>query len=299
MLLINSQDNRFHNGDGRSEQGTIVTAEWLNAVQDEIAGVIKKFGGTINPENPNQMAELLAAYFEASSPVSTGYSPTRKYTAGELVFVDGNWYECYHPDGAKGKDPRDDINRPAGWATLDESQPYNWIKIGKWLQLPETGAVLNYQKTTLREGIIKYRNDANLHKDKFWRLAEVYPDLISGNYLTIADLRGEFLRMLDDGRNVDSNRAVGSAQGDAIRNIEAKWNNLIKSLSTGSTLSGSELVSEWRPTVAPQGGNLYSVRGGETAIYNEISLVLNAGKTVPTAAENRPRNVALLAATRI
>ena len=230
---------------------------------------------------------------EGMLPISGGYSNTRKYTAGELVFVDGNWYECYHPDGTKGKDPRDDINRPAGWTNSDESQPYYWLKIGKWLQLPETGAVLNYQKTTLREGIIKYRNDANLHKDKFWRLAEVYPDLVSGNYITIADLRGEFLRMLDDGRGVDSDRTVGSEQGDAIRNIKGTFRSFDAMGYEGSSGVFTDTIYSGTGKEGIKGAS------GTSTIGTDITVAMDVSKSVPTAAENRPRNIALLAATRI
>ena len=34
--------------------------------------------------------------------ISGKYIPTEKYEAGDLVKVDGEWYECYHPDGCKG-----------------------------------------------------------------------------------------------------------------------------------------------------------------------------------------------------
>ena len=35
----------------------------------------------------------------------------------------------------------------------------------------------------------------------------------------LPDLRGEFMRGWDDGRGIDHGRVLGSAQGDAIRNI--------------------------------------------------------------------------------
>ena len=154
-------------------------------------------------------------------PISGSYIPTEKYEAGDLVKVDGEWYECYHPDGCKGKDPRDPLNRPAGWQNTNQSQPYFWLKIGRWLSFPETGSLIYLPTTAIREGLIKYRNDGNLHKDKFWRLALLYPNLVSNNVIKLADLRGEFIRGLDEGRKADPdyNRGIFSSQGDAIRNI--------------------------------------------------------------------------------
>lgn len=147
-----------------------------------------------------------------SIPLSAGYSSQRRYRAGEFVYIDGNYYECYHPDTVAGKDPRDSANRPEGWADTDGSHPYYWLKIGKWLELPPVGSPFPMQKISVPENYIKYRGDGSLHKDKFWRLAEVYPDLISNNVIQIADLRGEFIRGWDDGRGVDAGRLVGSHQ---------------------------------------------------------------------------------------
>lgn len=61
MREINTADKRFHNGNGRNEMGTVVTAEWLNAVQDELTGLIKGLGGQVEPLRPNQIYLLLAA----------------------------------------------------------------------------------------------------------------------------------------------------------------------------------------------------------------------------------------------
>lgn len=63
MREINTSDKRFHNGNGRNEMGTVVTAEWLNAVQDELVGVIKGLGEQVDPSKPNQIWQLLAEEF--------------------------------------------------------------------------------------------------------------------------------------------------------------------------------------------------------------------------------------------
>jgi hypothetical protein len=60
---------------------------------------------------------------------------------------------------------------------------------------------------------------------------------------TLPDLRGEFLRGIDNGRGVDSGRAFGSAQGDAIRNITGFFNKIRVKLnvdfSAGGAFTGS------------------------------------------------------------
>lgn len=44
-------------------KGTIVTAAWLNAVQEELAGVVEGLGGSLNPPQTNQVLERLNASF--------------------------------------------------------------------------------------------------------------------------------------------------------------------------------------------------------------------------------------------
>lgn len=66
MRRINTFDVLFHPGNPQTgELGTIVTADWLNAVQEEIAQAIEGFGGTVDPAVPNQLAQVLQAYLSS------------------------------------------------------------------------------------------------------------------------------------------------------------------------------------------------------------------------------------------
>ena len=219
-------------------------------------------------------------------PISGRYIPTERYEAGDLVKVDGEWYECYHPDGCRGIDPRDPVNRPEAWQNGNPSQPYYWLKVGRWLSFPETGSAIYLPTTNIREGLIRYRNDGNLHKDKFWRIAQLYPHLILNNYIQIADLRGEFLRGLDEARGADPDfgRYIFSWQYDAIRDITGGF------MGTSVGCYGAFTYDKLIDGYMHYGDHRYTDR----AIY-----VFSASNVVPTAPENRPRNIAMLAATRI
>lgn len=91
----------------------------------------------------------------------------------------------------------------------------------------------------------------------------------------LPDLRGEFVRGFDDGRGVDSARVFGSAQGDALREHGHK-----SQAAGGGT-------GNYRMSIATD---------GDGAIYdNSDRIIEGVDGTAPVAAENRPRNVALLA----
>ena len=106
----------------------------------------------------------------------------------------------------------------------------------------------------------------------------------SGNQFLLPDLRGEFLRGWDNGRGVDSGRAFGNAQTDAMRRLVGE----APMYAIGGYGNGSGVFSQLpqnalgNGTSAPQYPN-YGVRfDSQAALPNN------------TASEFRPRNVAFL-----
>ena len=118
---------------------------------------------------------------------------------------------------------------------------------------------------------------------------EAYPELVAylnGDALalsaTLPDLRGEFRRGADLGRGVDAGRAAGSAQGDAIRNITGSCGT-IRLASAGSAPSGAF-------TGAATGVAISGIASGTAGGVGGF----DASAVVPTASENRPRNIAVV-----
>ncbi|WP_369463774.1 phage tail protein [Citrobacter braakii] len=117
-------------------------------------------------------------------------------------------------------------------------------------------------------------NNSTFSATTYPKLALVIPSL------TLPDARGEFPRIWDDARGVDSGRAILSAQGDAIRNITGR---------VGFNSDGLFTYSSGAFSLGPQASNNVIAAGttGAKAYAN-----FNASDVVPTSAENRPRNIA-------
>ncbi|HII2622459.1 TPA: phage tail protein [Escherichia coli] len=119
-------------------------------------------------------------------------------------------------------------------------------------------------------------NGASFSAAAYPKLAQVFPGL------TLPEARGEFPRIWDDGRGVDSGRALLSTQVDAIRNITGEVGFV---QYFGNTTNSGALYS---------GGaqNLTNLQPGGSTVAQ--SILFSAGKdpSVSIANENRPRNIA-------
>ncbi|KHS73817.1 hypothetical protein QT13_04240 [Pectobacterium brasiliense] len=93
----------------------------------------------------------------------------------------------------------------------------------------------------------------------------------------LPDLRGEFVRGWDDGRGADAGRALLSAQGDAIRNITGNFN------PGGNGVGADQKLFTSGP---------YWQASNSGAASDSGLITFDASKVVPTANENRPRNIA-------
>lgn len=126
------------------------------------------------------------------------------------------------------------------------------------------------------------------------KLALTYPAL------KLPDLRGEFIRGWDDGRGVDSSREILSAQTDAIRNVTRTFGHLMyetidaasENAATSSgvfrRLKGTDPVGYTTSNCSNSGA--FSSAGKTDNLQNEM--MFDASRVVPTANENRPRNIA-------
>ncbi|MBF0802892.1 tail fiber protein [Neisseria sp. 19428wB4_WF04] len=110
----------------------------------------------------------------------------------------------------------------------------------------------------------------------------------------LPDLRGEFVRGYDDGRNIDRNRAFGSRQDDAF---QGHARNLKRSQSDarmhGVNYFQNVEINSNQHSPAPA-----TVNSGDNWLTEDYLQHKNYG-TPRVAAETRPRNLALLACIKI
>lgn len=125
-------------------------------------------------------------------------------------------------------------------------------------------------------------NGQRFDKSRYPKLALKYP---SG---TLPDMRGEFIRGWDNGRNVDVGRALLSSQEDAMQAIKGAVGNL---QFIDSTLYGSSgALATAQSTRAVNLTQFYSV--SQNAGEGTGRIELDSSKVSRTAKETRPRNIA-------
>lgn len=147
-----------------------------------------------------------------TSGLSSLYNPNKVYSLGELCRTENNgviqvweWYS--NVESLAGKNPLDEANRQVGWT--DETKPYYWTPA----KSARAGTVLfPWLSETFPEGTLSVAGNS-VPTAVFWRLAEAFPELISGDNIDFPDTGGEFFVCLTKGAvsTLGVNLAVGRA----------------------------------------------------------------------------------------
>lgn len=113
------------------------------------------------------------------------------------------------------------------------------------------------------------------YPELFAKIGTIYGGNGSTNF-KLPDLRGEFVRGLDNGRDIDASRAIGSHQNDAMQNITGTFTGGFGDRSSGA-FSKKENGDGQAGTASPQ------------SVFD-----FDASRQVRTATETRPRNIAMI-----
>ena len=156
-----------------------------------------------------------------------------------------------------------------------------YLGLGEGSALP-VGVPVPWPLPNPPQGWLKY-NGAPFDKNIYPKLGAVYPAGV------LPDLRGEFIRGWDDGRGVDAGRIILAQQGDAIRNITGGVQG--RNAATSARLFNAGATGAFR-TDGEFGSYAAQVDVAIGATDDRFaSLFFDASLMVPTANENRPRNL--------
>ncbi|WP_318842090.1 shufflon system plasmid conjugative transfer pilus tip adhesin PilV [Pectobacterium odoriferum] len=149
---------------------------------------------------------------------------------------------------------------------------------GKWASPASDGVPVGiphpWPSTTLPSGWL-VANGQSFNKVSYPKLALVYP---SGK---LPDLRGLFIRGSDQGRGYDVGRQTLTEQEDAIRNITGTF----QTFDSNSYSPTGTFKHESR-----EGSSV----SGKPQPWQHSIIKMDASKVVPTADENRPKNMSFI-----
>jgi hypothetical protein len=239
---------------------TMVTADWLNAVQAEIAAVIEGAGITLNKADNDQLNEAIIAMIAQRSVTSAFVNSALSALAAELrrhqtqmlegKFLNSSSFDANYYQPAHGQV----LNR-ADW-------PEAWLAIQTSGQLAADAAAKALNPTLWGRG-----------------------DGL--NTFEVKDLRSLFLRVDDP----SDPRDLGTHQDHAMQRITGTLGTV---LPTGA--NGNQYIADGAFSVLPQSYNTYS---GAGAISKAIAFDSNTSPGAQTADETRPKNTNLLYVIRL
>ncbi|WP_460208661.1 phage tail-collar fiber domain-containing protein [Escherichia coli] len=221
------------------------------------------------------------AFVQAAIAALVGSSPEALDTLNELAAALGNDpnFATTVTNSLAGK-----MDKSANGSDIENVSVFlQNLGLGEGSALP-VGVPVPLPSATPPTGWLKC-NGAAFSAEEYPELAKAYPTK------KLPDLRGEFIRGWDDGRGIDTNRSLLSSQGDAIRNITGSFgqqrvNSEINAIIDVSSVAGAFYGEE----TTRNNINVPMTYATDRRIRQDV--YFSAANVVPTANENRPRNIA-------
>ncbi|EEW2717209.1 TPA: phage tail protein [Escherichia coli] len=234
-------------------------------------------------QSVNNTQIATTAFVKSAIAAMVGSAPAALDTLNELAAALGNDpnFATTMLNALAGKQPLD--NTLTNLSGKDVTGLLTYLGLGEGSALP-VGVPVPWPSATPPTGWLKC-NGAAFSAKEYPELAKAYPTN------KLPDLRGEFIRGWDDERGVDSGRTLLSAQGDAIRNItggfgQLRVNSEINAIVDVQSVSGAF----YGGTSVRNNINVSMTYANDRKIRQDVHF--SAANVVPTANENRPRNIA-------
>ncbi|HDJ9133172.1 TPA: phage tail protein [Escherichia coli] len=211
------------------------------------------------------------AFVQAAIAALVGSSPEALDTLNELAAALGNDpnFATTVTNSLAGK-----MDKSANGSDIENVSVFlQNLGLGEGSALP-VGVPVPWPLATPPTGWLKC-NGAPFAAENYPKLALVYPGLV------LPDLRGEFIRGWDDGRGVDSGRALLSAQSDTLQNITGSFFDM--TTGTNNNTFGAFTSSIVQPNLTP-------IAIGGT--YKQANYYFDASLVARTSTETRARNIA-------
>lgn len=298
----------FFTEGGNGVPPTYPGPDWFNIIQSELLAVLAAAGITPDKANNVQLLAAMRALFLDTSQngadiqdkalflqnlgldvvVNGGAQVWLTSSSGKYhIFIgeDGSW-GMWNEENSKNV-PLSIIGGGTGGNTKQEAQ----LNLGLGCGLPPIGIPFYWPSAAMPNTVIPEwsgmtflkLNGATFTAAQYPKLALVWPGL------KLTETRGEFIRVADDGRGVDTGRALLSAQGDAMRNLTGN----IEGRTAGSIGRIFSNNANGVFSATGEGGDFITPTLTSGAPGDRLSnLNLDASRQVSTANEFRPRNVA-------
>lgn len=152
------------------------------------------------------------------------------------------------------------------------------------------GAIQYFAQSSAPDGWLKANGAAvsrSLYANLFAAVGTTFGAGDGKTTFNLPDLRGEFLRGLDDGRGVDLGRQLGTWQWDSMQRMTGEVGDITfvgRDYTNG--VFGREMMSTAKI-------------GTITPLTQNFKVTFDSAAVARTSAETRPRNIALLACIKI
>ena len=244
---------------------------------------VENFVGNVNTLQTDGIYAVTQASRSQNLPVAGNDCHIQVIAGG-----DGRWcrqiaYIGYSTDMYERHQTSYQTDSWSAWARIDVRDEFNALK-DIFIGVP-----IPYPLSTVPTGCLAM-NGQRFDTRRYPKLAQKYP---SGQ---LPDMRGEFIRGLDNGRGVDAGRGMLSVQSDEIKSHNHKFKYIGQNQRSESnrtdifnqlTVGDSVYRHDRRDDLIIKVANESDVKYGKTP-YNDVSIYINN----TGGAETRPRNIA-------